>query len=523
MKIAILSIFVAAAGLSACGARQARTASLLSNGGEETHGGDYLGSVFISLGYKVQAYLRDAPQAQRLLTDAELDRFAAALETTRVASVDGPIADGTGAVVDARTGPDPLHPGRMLVELDRERWEHLIYAQAVNRLVLHEYIWAIGGDDMNNVISKRLEMPADPAIGVGAWRSLTTLGAPHLDFTEFYGLTQTTLVGSRLVTVAESTTTASCSGAVDAHALDTAAGRWQPLPVPETFVNRHSAAAVALGDQLLLWGGHCGAANFFQDGVLVDPATGATRAISSVNAPSPRQRATIVARGHKAYVWGGLLDDVAFATGGGIYDADTDSWRPMATENAPEGGFTKAAWADDRLIVWRTDNPTCAPLAWFYDEAADRWTRLTAAQPSEYPCNWKDSVWMGDRFLLLFPTNETDESGHDTAGLTWSPTADRWELVSAFGAPQGRWDVKSVWNGKWLMVFGGRAGDGSFVGSGSLYDPARDVWATLSGANAPASRARNAGFATADGRFILWGGASLGDSGLTSGSIWKPH
>lgn len=133
------------------------------------NGGDALSLEFIARGRQVEAYLAAQP-SQQLLTPAQLQVFATALNTTTVETVETQLYDCHGVAVDAHVLPCPGQTGTPYIQLYRPNWEDYDSRQAnVYSLVFHEYLWVIGVDDTNYVVSSQLPL------GTGALQLIAVL------------------------------------------------------------------------------------------------------------------------------------------------------------------------------------------------------------------------------------------------------------------------------------------------------------------------------------------------------------
>ena len=132
------------------------------NGNEIGNGGNLVAQEFIARGYVVHSYLSQLPAGKQILTPAQLVTFEKALKVTRVEALDEQLYDHLGAPVDARTIDDPKMPGQKMVQLNNQAWKDILDSrQGVYKLVFHEYLWVIGLDDTNYVISRRADFSAN--------------------------------------------------------------------------------------------------------------------------------------------------------------------------------------------------------------------------------------------------------------------------------------------------------------------------------------------------------------------------
>jgi hypothetical protein len=178
--------------------------------------------------------------------------------------------------------------------------------------------------------------------------------------------------------------------------------------------------------------------------------------------PSMRIRSTSGASGLELYVWGGEAT-IYFTSAliGAVYDRVTDTWEPIPTEGAPTPRTDAfGAFAAGRFIVWGGDGP------------------------------------LGD-------------------GKTYDPIARAWSPMAAPPIDLARRGITTVWDGTYLIAWGGEIGTG-----GARYDPQADAWAVLPGANAPSARYFSFAVSDGAGHSLIWRGWG-GSAGASGGAIYS--
>lgn len=131
-------------------------------GNEIGNGGSLIAQEFIARGYVVNSFLMALPADKQILTTDQLKRLEFALIDTRVEVLEEQLFDRFGTPVDARTIDDPRRAGRKMIQLNGPKWKEILDSlQGVYRLVFHEYLWVIGLDDTNYVISRRADFSAN--------------------------------------------------------------------------------------------------------------------------------------------------------------------------------------------------------------------------------------------------------------------------------------------------------------------------------------------------------------------------
>ncbi len=95
---------------------------------------------------------------------------------------------------------------------------------------------------------------------------------------------------------------------------------------------------------------------------------------------------------------------------------------------------------------------------------------------------------------------------------------DTWAKAFDEDVPEGRHLHATVWTGTEMVIWGGYGG--SYLKTGSRYDPSTDTWAaTSTGAGVPSSRGGHTGVWTGT-EMVVWGG--YGGSYLNSGGRYNP-
>ncbi len=496
--------------------------------GHESHGGDRLASIFVSKGYRIYAHLMALDPGLAPLAAGDIARLRDALEATRIDPVDLKLVDSAGDQVDARVIDDPLYRGRKAIQLDRARWEDWFSKGAdVYRLVFHEYLWVLGFDDANYRISNQLGLFDDPPSGVGVWTAMNSREAPALDDPAAVA------VGGRML-VLSSSTAGNCSGQVKVNAYDGTADAWAAVRVPDSLSLGAGFGSAAVGDGLMIFGGVCTGAlreiiAYRQTAALYVASSDEWRAVSVANAPAGRRAPLMVASDHEVLVWGGS-DASGRLENGAVYDRTADAWRAVSSRDAPPAGQYGGAWAAGaagagiagKFLVWKKDAETCAPTAYLYDPAADKWAAKTSTAAPAFGCHWDRALWTGGSLVFYFEYPQRDEaSGENAAGVVWDPALDAWAKIPAPGAPSQRANPSLVWAEDKLVVFGGTDIDGYELNSGAFFAPATHTWTALRWEGAPNARTKNVAL-WLNGGLVVWGGRSITDAPLKGGAVWRP-
>jgi hypothetical protein len=375
------------------------------------------------------------------------------------------------------------------------------------------------------------------AVRVGAWRPMSTVGAPHLLFPKAVWTGREMLVWSAV----EPATGGPITVAQGAR-YDPALDRWTDMsvvgqPLPQ---QNHSAVWLDSTNEMMIWGGSTGGHGV---GALYNPATDSWRSVSPVGAPLDRVAPALVATSVGAIVWCGRYGDPPASGDGALYDPVADRWRAITTEGAPPCTFEPPyAWTGQELVVFGGGSDTrvggtfvsgTTTAGGLYDPMTDRWRPLGGRPPQD---RWKTSaVFGGGAFIFIggvFDTGSansylvTDGARYDVATSTWRVLPANAVTGPIYGYSGGAWISGGTLGCRGAAAFwGGQkpAPDGEgydWRGDGLLYFPDADAWEPMQNTGAPAAREHNLVVSTGS-TIIVWGGSAAADS-LTTGAIYTP-
>lgn len=286
----------------------------------------------------------------------------------------------------------------------------------------------------------------------------------------------------------------------------------------------HTSVWDALGGQMLVYGGGCGAGCFRDDIWSFQPATQSWSKLPWVG-PTPS------ARGGHSGVWdpvGGRLLVFAGSNPQGTlrdlwaFRPGTYTWARLAVERPDFLALSahRAVWDSARSQMVVLDSG--ANRLWVYRPADNTWAEPT--QPTLAPPSRQDPSALWDpegRRVLVF-------GGHGRLGYLddlWSydPARNSWALVMPSGpSPPGRFRHAAVWDpiGSQMLVFGGYR-DGPLDDLWS-YRPSSNSWARLSpSGRIPARFRHSAVWDPAREQMLVYGG-SHGDP-LTDLWSYRPR
>jgi N-acetylneuraminic acid mutarotase len=195
------------------------------------------------------------------------------------------------------------------------KWRQLASNPSMGRRRAHTAVWTgeemivFGGVDLNN---RYTETGASYNPSTNKWRDISQTNAPS-------GLDSHTAVwsGSRMIVFGGYYSSRNVIGVGGVY--DPRTDSWVQIDTEIAF-GRVGHSAVWTGEEMLIWGGRSRRPFITFNGVSAfNPETGAWRAVTSANAPSPRYDQTAVWIGNKMLVHGGMGDHNKVFGDGGVY------------------------------------------------------------------------------------------------------------------------------------------------------------------------------------------------------------
>lgn len=114
------------------------------------------------------------------------------------------------------------------------------------------------------------------------------------------------------------------------------------------------------------------------------------------------------------------------------------------------------------------------------------------------PMGGSGAVWTGTEMIVW----DCDQN----AGGKYNPATDLWSSMSTAFSPDPRQLFSTVWTGTEMIVWGGTDGSNQSFNTGGRYNPDTDTWTPMSTVNAP-NRYGNTAIWTGT-EMIIWGGIS---------------
>ena len=322
-----------------------------------------------------------------------------------------------------------------------------------------------------------LELPscaAEPGrTGVGSWRAISNTGAPaYAHYGAWTG--KELVIVNPLITPGQSVT-----------AYDPASDTWRAFTIPsypEDF-DRWYPFIGAVGNKLIIYGGHRTDQGHLRNGWLLDLETGVWTAMNADGAPPmeagggeddvPR----MFAAGTRALFVGGPAsgDKAAVAS----YDTVSGRWEHAL---APADATTFSC----RAPGWNGTQVMCAGSSYLFEISADPLAIKTVPRLFDPPNLAITFVPVGDRF---FGWGE-DAGGDLSQAFFFDPARDLWSVLAA--SPARRFPQVSGAQGR-VIIWGGshytNQGNGPVSDrrtSGVVFDPATNTWSPTSCIGAPA-------------------------------------
>ena len=201
--------------------------------------------------------------------------------------------------------------------------------------------------------------------------------------------------------------------------------------------------------------------------------------------------------GSRMFVWGGYDGDAWYGSGG-LYDPVTDSWTEVRGGVRTRENPT-VLMAGDYVFVWGgVERLDYGVNGGRYDPVTDTW--LTVTPPA----------WLDAHKVAMPAGNMVLVGGSNGHHALYDPAADVWTSISQTGAPLflpsvGWFGGSAVWTGEEVLIWN--------VGGGSLlhrYNPGTDTWSLMSIVGAPALVEGSRGAWTGH-EMVVWGATRLPD------------
>jgi N-acetylneuraminic acid mutarotase len=286
---------------------------------------------------------------------------------------------------------------------------------------------------------------------------------------------------------------------------DPATDTWMAMSTvnaPSPRNSYHGLDIIWTGTRMIVWGGWDGS-NTLDTGGQYDPVGDTWTATSTTGAPVPRTGHIMVWTGSEMLVWSGYTGSVA-VNYGARYDPSTDTWAAMTTTAAPVARYSpRAVWTGSEMVIWGGYSPTFGHLntGGRYNLAQDTWTATTQTGAPGIRSHFA-AVWTGTEMIVWGGTHLAGQNYND--GGRYNPSSNSWVSLPTAGAPAARHAVNGVWTGSEMIVWGGWDHTKSYD-SGGRYNPTTNSWTATAVNTAPTIRYSHATVWTGS-EMIVWGG-----------------
>jgi len=287
-------------------------------------------------------------------------------------------------------------------------------------------------------------------------------------------------------------------------------------------VGRRNHTAVWTGTDMIVWGGdyYDGTDHFLNTGGLYNPGTDMWSATAASGAPVARRYHTAVWTGTEMIIWGGH-SGAAYLNSGSRFDPATSSWTATFATGAPTvRQWHTAVWTGTYMIIWGgfngaagLNNGSC------FNPTLNNWTAVATGGPTiryHHTAVWAPQI----NSMIVWGGGTTSQVN---TGSKYNPTTAKWTAMTATDAPSARWYHSAVWTGQEMLVWGGQNGAIS-QDDGYRYNAYANTWTQMSkDPGFPTPRFVHAAVwnDTVDSvgtKMIVWGGSGA----YSSGGVYEP-
>ncbi len=293
---------------------------------------------------------------------------------------------------------------------------------------------------------------------------------------------------------------------------------WIPTSTVNAPAARYLQTAVWTGSRMIVFGGEKPGAQL-KSGGRYNPAKNTWAPTETARAPEARSGHSAVWTGNEMIIWGGHgLDNL---NTGARYDPTTDSWHATSTDNAPSPRYDHTAIWDTtnlRMIVWGGfDGITALNTGGRYDPVSNSWTSTQTTNAPTGRSN-HSAVWEGVYMIVWGGYG----GGNQNTGGKYYPDNDSWSVTSTVNAPSARQYHTAVCDTtNYLMYVWGGYDSVTWFNTGGKYNVSSNSWTALPTANAPAGRKDHTAVWTG-AKMIVWGGRDSGGAPFNSGAVYDP-
>jgi hypothetical protein len=257
---------------------------------------------------------------------------------------------------------------------------------------------------------------------------------------------------------------------------------------------------------LLIWNNYIG--------VAYSPQLDSWRTISDIGAPTDFVQNSVWT-GNEMFTWA--------ETGGQRYNPSLDEWTDMSPINSPEVGINSTlVWTGEEMIVWGGNTVEgSTDKGGRYNPQLDSWI-ATACSQSPSPRIKHTAVWTGAEMIIWGGVSPHDSTNIMDTGSCYTPSLDTWiDTATPPVALEPRIDHSAIWNGTDMIIWGGRTyPPAQDFDTGARYNPGTNSWLLTTTTNCPLARSQHT--AVWNGTYmIIWGGTNDTSGELNDGKLYN--
>ena len=284
----------------------------------------------------------------------------------------------------------------------------------------------------------------------------------------------TLLRDGRVLVVGGQTATSNATNSAELY--DPGSGNFSPTGSAGTG---HGTATLLPDGRVLAVGGFDGSGptpTVFASAELYDPDSGVWAPTGSMNVPRYSHTATLLADG-RVLVAGGQTSATpnAWTATAEIYDPATGTWTPTGSMQSPRAWHTATLLPNGKVLVAGGGDPSTAVTAELYDPRTGTWSSTGTL-----------NTWFTRASATLLPTGKVLLVGSDTCGYQgqaelYDPATGTWSTAASMVDVHANSTATLRPDGKVLVVGGTTgtcAGQGAWLATAELFDPASLSWTT---------------------------------------------
>ena len=164
----------------------------------------------------------------------------------------------------------------------------------------------------------------------------------------------------------------------------------------------------------------------------------------------------------------------------------------------------RAVWTGSEMIIWGgtiTGGETATGSK--YDPDADTWSATTLSFAPTARLAFS-AVWGAER-MIIWGGDDIFSGSYVNTGSRYDPVADDWDATTTLGSASARNQHTAVWSGSEMIVWGGNVSTCNTTTTGGRYDPIANSWLATSTSGAPIERRLHTAVWSGTS-MLIWGG-----------------